>query len=164
MMEIRVPKPLVRELRAMMRDYPEVNFVDESEETQDSEFARILWEALEEFNLIPPVFDALYTFEQLPVKFVRVILDIARVRVLNEVMIWMARNDFKYMAGDVQIDLYSRWRSYSQIVPNLSQKADTMAQGAKFAENTSRAWGANLTEMYDSWRGLENADWLVVNV
>jgi hypothetical protein len=27
-----------------------------------------------------------------------------------------------------------------------------------------RAWGENLTEMYDAWRGLQNADWLVVNV
>jgi hypothetical protein len=163
-MEIRVPKPLVRELRAMMRDYPEINFVDESEESQNSQYARILYEALEEFNLLPPVFDTLFAFDSLPVKFVRPVIDLARVRVLNEVMIWMARNDFKYMAGDVQVDLYSRWRAYAQIVPGLSQKAEKMSEGVKFAENVNRAWGASLTEMYDSWRGLESADWLVVNI
>lgn len=163
-MEIRVPKPLVRELRALMRDYPEINYVDQSEESQDTQIARILFESLEEFNLLPPVFDTLYAFTSLPVKFVRIILDLGRVRWLNEVMVWMARNDFKYMAGDVQVDLYSRWRAYAQLVPQLSAKAEKMAQDAKFAENTNRAWGANLTEMYDAWRGLENADWLVVNI
>lgn len=163
-MEKRVPRPLVRELRAMMRDYPEVNFLEESEESRNNEYARILWEALEEFNLTPPVFDSLHTFEILPAKLVRPVLDLARVRTLNEVMIWMARNDFKYMAGDVQVDLYSRWRSYGQIVGTLSAKADKMVTDVKFAMNVGNAWGANLTEMYDAWRGLESADWLVVNI
>ncbi len=163
-MEIKVPKPLVRELRALMRDYPETNFLDESEETRDQDYGRILFEALEELNLIPPVFDTPWTFEQIPAKVVRVLLDLARVRVLNEVMIWMARNDFKYMAGDVQVDLYSRWRAYAQIIPSLSQSVGVTAQGVKLAINSGNAWGANLTEMYDSWRGLENADWFVVNI
>jgi hypothetical protein len=163
-MEKRVPVPLVRELRAMMRDYPEINFIDESEESRDNEYARLLWESLEEFNLTPPVFDRLHTFEDIPARFVRPVLDLARVRTLNEVMLWMARNDFKYMAGDVQVDLFSRWRSYGQIIGGLSAKAEKMATDAKFAANVNNAWGANLTEMYDAWRGLENADWLVVNV
>lgn len=163
-MEKRVPIPLVRELRALMRDYPEVNYLEESEESRNSEYARILWEALEEFNLIPPVFDTLHTFETIPARFIRPLLDLARVRTLNEVMIWMARNDFKYMAGDVQVDLFSRWRSYGQIIGTLSANVEKMATGAKFAANVNNAWGANLTEMYDAWRGLENADWLVVNI
>jgi len=163
-MEIRVPKPLVRELRAKLRDYPEINYVDKKEESRDKDLARCLWEAMEDLNLIPPVFNDDYSFTNLPRKAVRIILDLAVVRVLNEVSIWMIRQDFKYIAGDVQVDIYSRWRSYQQLIPILSGEVKAAAQGFKFSENTERAWGANLTEMYDSWRGLENADWFVINV
>jgi len=163
-MEMRVPKPLVRELRAKLRDYPEVNYIDKKEESRDKDLARCLWEAMEDLNLIPPVFDDEYSFESLPKRAVRIILDLALVRVLNEVSIWMIRQDFKYIAGDVQVDLYSRWRSYQQLIPQLSAEAKATAQGFKFKENTDRAWGASLTEMYSGWRGLSDADWYTVNV
>ena len=149
----------------MMRDYPEANFIDKKEESRDPQIARILWEALEELDLMPPVFDGdALTFETLPRKWVRIVLDLARVRWLHEISIWMARVDFKYMAGDVQVDLYGRWQNYQRIIPQIAAKAEQQAQNAKAADNYGRAWGANMTEMYDSWRGLENADWLTINV
>jgi hypothetical protein len=163
-MEIRVPKPLVREMRAMTRDYPEVNYIEKKEESRDTQLARILFEALEELNLVPPVFDDLWTFEALPVKAVRPLLDLARLRLLNELCQWMVRNDFRWQAGDVQVNLYDRWRSYLQLSAQLAPQAQAMAANMKTAENMGRAWGENLTEMYDAWRGLQNADWLVVNV
>lgn len=163
-MEVRVPKPLVGELRAMTRDFPEVNFIEKREESRDAQLARILFEALEDLNLVPPVFDERWTFENLPVKAVRVLLDLARVRLLDELCQWMVRNDFRWQAGDVQVNLYDRWRSYLQLSSRWAPQAQAKASNYKTAENVNRAWGENLTEMYDAWRGLQNADWLVVNV
>ncbi|GAG28537.1 unnamed protein product, partial [marine sediment metagenome] len=41
-MSARVPRPLVLELRAKLRDYPEINYLYEGKESEDQQLARIL--------------------------------------------------------------------------------------------------------------------------
>lgn len=163
-MNIRVPKPLVRELRAKLRDYPEINYLYQTEESADHELARCLYEALEELNLSPPVFNETWTFTSVPKNMVRVIIDLAVCRVLDEVMLWMARNEFRYTSGNTSIQLFDRWRAYQAIIPSLRGRADKIAQSSKAALNAEYGWGANMTEMYDAWRSLETADWITVSV
>jgi hypothetical protein len=162
-MEPRVPRPLVRELRAKLRDYPEVNYLYQAEESADHELARCIYEALEELNLMPPVFDQGWTFTAIPAKMIRVLLDLAVIRVLHEVMIWMARNEFRYTTGNTSIQLFDRWRSFQALVPMLSQKAESLVTSAKVAMNCDAGWGSNMTEMYDAWRSLDTADWVTVS-
>lgn len=163
-MDIRVPKPLVRELRAKLRDYPEVNYLYQREESADHELARCLWEALEEANLLSPIFTEAWTFTYLPQRMIRVIIDLAVCRVLQEVMLWMARNEFRYTSGNTSIQLFDRWRSYQAIIPTLKAGAEQLGKGYKLFLNTEMAWGGNLTEMYDAWRSLETADWVTVSI
>lgn len=164
MPDVRVPKPLVRELRAKLRDYPEVNYLYQTEESSDQDFARILYEALEDLNLMGPVFDTAWTFTDIPARAIRLVLDFAVCRALNEVAIWMARNEFQYQSGNTSIKLFDRWRSYMQIQPMLKAQADSNAKAFKVATNVNLAWGSNLTEMYDAWRSLESADWVTISV
>lgn len=162
-MEIRVPRPLVRELRAKLRDYPEINYLYQSEESADHELARCIYEALEEMNLLPPVFDQGWTFQTIPARMIRALLDLSVVRVLHEVMIWMARNEFRYTTGNTSIQLFDRWRSFQALVPMLEQRTNNLVTAGKVAINCDAGWGSNLTEMYDAWRSLESADWVTVS-
>ena len=163
-MEPRVPRPLVRELRAKLRDYPEVNYLYQAEESSDPDLARILYEALEDLNLMGPVFDTAWTFMDIPTRAVRLVLDLAVCRTLNEVALWMARNEFQYQSGNTSIKLFDRWRSYMQLQPMLKAQADAAAKAFKVATNVNLGWGSNLTEMYDAWRSMESADWVTVSV
>lgn len=163
-MEKRVPKPLIRELRAKMRDYQEVNYLEEKEESQDEQYARILWESVEDLNLTGPIFVDKWTFENIPEEAIRLVIDMAVVRALREVTVWMARNKFEYQAGNTTVRLYDRYRDYLSIIGVLGPEVERKATNWKMAENSNRAWGANLTEMFDGWRNLDPADWVVVQI
>jgi hypothetical protein len=163
-MDIRVPRPLVRELRAKLRDYPEINYLYQTEESSDVELARCLFEALEELNISAPMFDEEWTFTSVPKLMIRVIIDLAVCRVLEELIIWMARNEFKYTSGNTSIQLFDRWRAYQAIAPGVRARAEQMAHGYKAFMNAERGWGSNMTEMYDAWRNLETADWVTISV
>lgn len=161
---IKVPKALVQELRAILRDYPEINYIYEDEESIDSQLARALYEGMEDFNNVPPILGNEYDFTNVPKRWVRVILDLAVIRVLQEVSIWMARNEFQYQTGNTSVSLYNQWRSYQALLPQLQAKADQTAQSLKYAANVDRAWGANLTELYEAWRDVDpNTEWVIVS-
>jgi hypothetical protein len=161
---IRVPKALVQELRSKLRDYPEINYIYEDEESIDSQLARCLYEGMEDFNNVPPILATEWTFENIPKRWVRVVLDLAVIRVLTEVSIWMARNEFQYQTGNTSVSLYNQWRSYQALLPQLQAKADQTAQGLKYDANVKQGWGANLTELYEAWRDIDpNTEWVVVS-
>ena len=161
---IKVPKALVQELRAILRDYPEVNYIYEDEESIDSQLARALYEGMEDFNNIPPILNLEYDFTNVPKRWVRIILDLAVIRVLQEVSIWMSRNEFQYQTGNTSVSLYNQWRSYQALMPQLQGKAEQTAQGLKYDANVKRGWGANLTELYEAWRDIDpNTEWVVVS-
>lgn len=161
---IRVPKALVQELRAMLRDYPEINYIYEDEESIDSQIARLLYTGLEDFNNVPPILGTEFTFENLPKRWVRSVLDLALVRVLMEVSIWMARNEFQYQTGNTSVSLYNQWRSYQMLMPALKGQAEQSAQGLKYKANVDACWGASLTELYEAWREIDpNTEWVVVS-
>lgn len=161
---IKVPKALVQELRAILRDYPELNYIYEDEESVDSQLARALYEGMEDFNNVPPILTQEFDFTNIPRRWVRIVLDLAVIRVLMEVSIWMARNEFQYQTGNTSVSLYNQWRSYQALMPQLKAQAEQTAQSLKYNYNVNRAWGANLTELYEAWREIDpNTEWVVVS-
>jgi len=161
---IRVPKALVQELRALLRDYPEINYIYEDEESIDSQLARNLYTGMEDFNNTPPILNAEFTFENLPKRWVRAVLDLAVIRVLMEVSIWMARNEFEYQTGNTSVRLYNQWRSYQTLMPMLRSQAQQTAQSLKYKMNVDNCWGASLTELYEAWREIDpNTEWVTVS-
>lgn len=161
---IKVPKALVQELRAILRDYPELNYIYEDEESVDSQLARALYEGMEDFNNVPPILTQEFDFTNIPRRWVRIVLDLAVIRVLMEVSIWMARNEFQYQTGNTSVSLYNQWRSYQALMPQLKAQAEQTAQSLKYNYNVNRAWGANLTELYEAWREIDpNTEWVIVS-
>jgi len=161
---IRVPRALVTELRAILRDYPEINYIYEDEESIDSQLARSLYSGMEDFNNVPPILSTEFSFENIPKRWVRPVLDLAVIRVLTEVSIWMARNEFQYQTGNTSVSLYNQWRSYQALVPQLQAKVDRTVQGLKYDYNVKQAWGANLTELFEGWRGIDSENaWVIVS-
>lgn len=164
-MSIKVPKPLVRELRAKLRDYPEINYLYTGKESEDHQLARILFEALEKLSYLPPVLSESWSFEgTFPKALITYLLDLGVAITLREVCIWMIRNDFQYQAGNTSVRLYDRWRAYQTVIPGIEQSAMNSAQQWKTAYNANRAWGMSLTEMYEGWRILDSRDWVTVTV
>lgn len=160
---IKVPKALVRELRAKLRDYPEWNYLEKNEESKDQQLARILWEALELFNLLPPILDQ-WDFRNIPKGTTRLIVNMAVVLVLKEVSIWMVRNEFQYQSGNTSVKLYDRWRAYQALIPGLDQDGRDLAQQLKVKLNIDGAWGENITEMYDTLWWADPQNYLLVEV
>ena len=160
---IKVPRPLVRELRAKLRDYPEWNYLEKNEENKDQQLARILYEALEMFNLYPPILD-MWDFTNLPRGTTRLIINIALVIVLKEVSIWMARNEFQYQSGNTSVKLYDKWRSYQALIPGLDQDGRQLAEQYKVKLNIDGAWGENITEMYDTSFWTDPQNYITVEV
>lgn len=147
MSQARVPRALVRELRAKLRDYPEINYLEKDEESRDHQLARCLWEALEDFNVLAPILDH-WTFVNLPQGAVRVILNMALPIVLTEVTIWMMRNEFQYQSGNTSVRLYDKYRAYLSLIPVLKANSEKQATNMKVKLNIDGAWGSNITEMY----------------
>ena len=164
-MSARVPRPLVLELRAKLRDYPEINYLYEGKESEDQQLARVLWEAMEKVNVTPPLFSEEWRFDgSFPRPIVRLVIDLAVALTLQEVILWMMRNDFQYQAGNTTIRLFDRWRAYQTMQGPMEQKAMSAVLNYKVAYNSNRAWGQSLTEMFDGWRELDDQDWVMVSV
>jgi hypothetical protein len=160
-----VPTPLVRELRAKMRDYPEINYLYSGKETQDNEYARLIFEALEKTASMPPVFTEAWNFRAgVPQGLITYILDLGMALCLREICIWMMRNDFQWQAGNTTVRLFDRWRAYSSLYPSLMQEALGNIKAWKGAYNLGRAWGASMTEMYSTSHLLDPRDWVAVTV
>lgn len=163
-MKIKVPTALVRELRQKLRDFPERNYLHEDEESDDQQLARALHEALESYNLIPPILDDEVNFTTIPTRAVRLIVDLAVPIIISEVMIWMARNEFQYQAGNTSVRLYDKWRAYQTISAQLEAKAERMIARWKYKLNIDNAWGQNLTELFDPGWERELGDFVVLTI
>ena len=146
---IKVPIALVRELRARLRDYPEWNYLEKNEESKDQQLARLIYEALESFNVLAPILDH-WDFTTLPRGSTHVIMNLAVVRVLQEVSIWMVRNEYQYQSGNTSVRLYDKWKGYQTLLRDLKAEANEQAKLFKIQMNINGAWGYNLTEMYDA--------------
>jgi hypothetical protein len=160
-----VPLALVLELRAKLRDYPEINYLYSGKETQDHEYARLLYEAMEKVSSTPPIFGDTWNFRVgFPRALITYLLDLAMALALQEVCLWMMRNDFQWQAGNTSIRLFDRWRAYQTVYPALKAEAQGAIRDWKIAYNMERAYGAYMTEMYDTSKLVETRDWVTVTV
>lgn len=160
-----VPITLVRELRARLRDYPEINYLYSGKENSDSDLARIIFEASEKISGVPPILDEVWSFKSgFPKALITYLLDLAMAIALREISIWMMRNDFQYQTGNTTVRLFDRWRAYQTLYPQMMAEAKSDVQNWKTAYNTNRAWGMALTEMFEGWRMLDSRDWVTVTV
>lgn len=90
----------VQEIRAYMRDYPELNRLLDGEENSDRMIVWAIIDALDDFNATPP--PVTFSFGQIP----RSMLRLGTVsRLLESVILLSIRNQLAYSDGGINLNL-----------------------------------------------------------
>jgi len=145
-----VPQPLttdsfVLEVRAYIRDFPELNRLIEGEETSNRMISYCIFLALDEYNTTPPLLGS-RSIANFPSR--TILLQLTLIHILTSVGILHSRNRFSYNDGGFSVEteqqetLYQRWIQLmrSQVVPRIQQ--------LKVANNISGGWGAGVGSEY----------------
>lgn len=143
----------INEVRAFMRDFPELNRLISGEESSDRMIEYCTWLAIDEWNTTPPL--AQVSLQTFPSRSILLYLTI--VHLLTSVGILKSRNRFNYNDGgfsvqtEIQDELYLRWAQMlrSQVAPQVRQ--------LKTALNIEGGWNAGVGSEYGwihGWFGL----------
>lgn len=88
--------PLVKLIRAKLRDYPELNRLVAGQETSDREIAFAIMEAVDDFNNTPPLIEN-YTLDTFPSP--SLLIRGAIINILESVALLQTRNQMTYSDG-----------------------------------------------------------------
>lgn len=90
----------VQEIRAFMRDRPELNRLIEGEENSDRMILWAIIDAVDDFNATPPPLS--FTFDQIPKSILR---PGVVTRLLESVILLSIRNQLSYSDGGINLNL-----------------------------------------------------------
>jgi hypothetical protein len=144
----------VPEVRAYIRDFPELNRLISGEETSNRLMRYCAHLAIDEYNTTPPLTGS-HTISNFPSRVI--LLHLTIIHILISVGILHSRNRFSYNDGGFSVEteqqegLYQRWIQLlrSQTMPRL--------QALKVAKNIEGGWGGGLGSEYGwihGWYGL----------
>lgn len=151
---IVVPKQLVRQVRRLIQDYPEVNEIFEGEETSDMQLARFLVDMIDDWNYTPPLAPSAAVNAVSLVKSPSLggarkwIVDAAAARAMKSVIMKLARNDLPYTAGNVTIQPNSVWRNLQPVVQDIEIQYREFRDRYKISKNSEAAYGVTHSELY----------------
>ena len=132
----------VQEIRAYMRDYPELNRLTEGEENSDRMIVWAIIDTLEDFNSSPPPITL--PFEQIP----KSILRYGVVSTLLEsVMLLSTRNQLAYSDGGINVNL-DKTPLLMQMQNMLRQLYDLKKREFKISKNIEGGYGSISSEYY----------------
>lgn len=140
------------EVRAYIRDFPELNRLISGEETSSRMVEYCVWLAIDEWNTTPPLSSA--SVETFPSR--TILLQLTLCHLLMSVGILKSRNRMPYSDGgfsadtETQDESYQRWIQLirSQLMPRITQ--------LKIAFNIEGAWGGAAASSYawvNGWFG-----------
>jgi hypothetical protein len=143
-----------QEVRAYIRDFPELNRLISGEESSNRMIAYCAHLAVDEFNTTPPLI-GMSDISNFPSR--SILLQLTLVHLLTSVGILHSRNRFSYNDGGYSVEteqqetLYQRWIQLfrSQLQPRIQQ--------LKVARNIQGGWGAGIGSEYGwihGWYGL----------
>lgn len=151
---IVVPKQLVRQVRRLIQDYPEVNEIFEGEETSDMQLARFLVDMIDDWNYTPPLapsamINAVSLVKSPSLSGARKwVVDAAAARAMKSTIMKLARNDMPYTAGNVTIQPNSVWRNLQPIVQDIEIQYREFRDRYKISKNSEAAYGVTHSELY----------------
>lgn len=129
---IKVPKEWVDKIRFVMRDYAELNELIEGEENSNQMIADAIVDAADDFNSITPNgtgldinLQQLYTVNR---TIRRMIIKLAIAILLENITLYMQRNEITTPSGNVQENLNDKWRSYDASIKRIKY-GDTGVEG-----------------------------------
>ncbi len=146
-----MPAPLtygdfIPEVRAFLRDFPELNRLISGEETSNRMIDYCAHLAVDEFNTTPPL--TRFQIENFPSRTILLYFTICHL--LTSVGILKSRNRFQYSDGGWSSDTEQQDTSYMNWIQLFRGQVKPQAQNLKIALNIEGGWGAGVPSEY-SW-------------
>jgi hypothetical protein len=153
-----LPAPLtfddfVPEVRAFIRDFPELNRIITGQESSNRLINYCANLAVDEFNTMPPL--TRYGITNFPSRNILLYLTICHL--LFSVGILKSRNRFQYSDGGWSSDTEQQDTLYLNWIRLLRGQITPQAQALKIALNIEGGWGAGVGSEYGwihGWYGL----------
>lgn len=142
----------IPEVRAYLRDFPQLNRIISGEESSNRMIAYCAHLAIDEFNTTPPL--TRFSISNFPSRMV--LLHYTICHLLTSVGILKSRNRFQYSDGGWSSDTEQQDTSYMNWIQLLRGQTKTQAQNLKIALNIEGGWGAGIGSDYgwiNCWYG-----------
>lgn len=154
-----MPAPLtfadfVPEVRAFIRDFPELNRLISGEESSSRMIDYCTHLAIDEFNTTPPLI-GVFGISNFPSRTVLLYYTICHL--LTSVGILKSRNRFQYSDGGWSSDTEQQDSLYMNWVQLFRRQVQPQAQALKISLNIEGGWGAGVGSEYGwiaGWYGL----------
>ena len=143
----------VPEVRAFIRDFPELNRLIAGEETSNRMIDYCAHLALDEFNTTPPLTS--YAIGGFPSR--TILLQLTVIHILLSVGILKSRNRFSYSDGGWSSDTEQQDQLYQNWIQLIRSQLNPRLQNLKVALNIEGGWGAGLGSEYGwlhGWYGV----------
>ena len=134
----------VEEVRAYIRDFPELNRIIRGQETSNRMMEYCVWLSLDEWNTTPPFSST--TIARFPSRLL--LLQLTICHILTSVGLLKSRNKMPYSDGGFSVDTETQDSSYQQWIQLLRSQANPRMMSIKIALNIAGGWGASVRSDY----------------
>jgi len=144
----------VPEVRAYIRDFPELNRLISGEETSSRLIEYCVHLAIDEYNTTPPLTGA-HLISNFPSRVI--LLHLTIIHILISVGILHSRNRFSYNDGGFSVETEQQEGLYQRWIQLLRSQTAPQMQALKVAKNIEGGWGAGVGSEYGwihGWYGL----------
>jgi hypothetical protein len=144
----------VPEVRAYIRDFPELNRLISGEETSNRLIEYCVHLAIDEYNTTPPLTGS-HSIANFPSRVI--LLHLTIIHILTSVGILHSRNRFSYNDGGFSVETEQQESLYQRWIQLLRSQTAPRLQALKVAKNIEGGWGAGLGSEYGwihGWYGL----------
>lgn len=163
-----VPVPIVKKLRRVLRDFPDLNvLLGGQEETDDMVLAEHLADALADFIAAPPFMEAFQpnfwsffdhnTGEPLEnPKMTAILHQIVRraaITVLQSVGTQMQRNELQYQSGNSTVAINDKWKGFQTTIGQYQSEYEDRRNGIKYQMNLEQVYTAIHSNISNVLRG-----------
>lgn len=131
-------------VRAFMRDYPELNRLIKGEEHSDRLIAWAVADALDDFNMTPPL--TRYGLTNFPSKYL--LLRGTVISLLESVGLLMTRNHLTFSDGGIQVGVSDKTPLVQSWIALFTNKYEQKKKDLKIAMNIEGGWGNGLSSEY----------------
>ena len=143
----------VSEVRAYLRDFPELNRLISGEESSDRMIEYCVCLGLDEYNTTPPLSSS--TISDFPSRMI--LLHLTLCHLLTSVGILKSRNRFAYNDSGFSVETDSQDTRYTQWISLLRSQVNPMIIRLKVALNIAGGYDAGLGSDYgwiNGWYGI----------
>lgn len=134
----------VAQVRAFMRDYPELNRLISGVESSNRQIVWAVYDALDDFNTTPPF--TFFEISQFPSKSLLVRGTV--ISLLESIGLLQTRNHLSFSDGGLQVGVSDKTPFIQSWIQLFSNKYEEKKNRLKVAYNIENAWGGGLNSEF----------------